>query len=155
MVREGYPDAPVIDHSNRRNNRSKRRRGGGGTGPPMTGSGNRLMDASSEGGVTLAELEAKGQEELLEMASVAGLAPPAAVTHEDLAKEIYRVSAEQQGYQITSGILEIIDDGYGFLRHNGLRPSPGDVYVSPSQIRRFVLRTGDMVTGHVRPPKEG
>ena len=106
-------------------------------------------------GVTLVELESKSPEELVEMAQAAGLNVTPSQTHEDLAKLVYRASAEQQGYQISTGILELIDDGYGFLRQNGLRPSPGDVYVSPSQIRRFALRTGDMVMGHVRAPKEG
>ena len=56
---------------------------------------------------------------------------------------------------MATGILEIMGEGYGFLRQNGLRPAAGDVYVSQSQIRRFALRTGDTVTGQVRPPKDG
>ena len=62
--------------------------------------------------------------------------------------------AEEQGYILASGILEIINDGYGFLRQPNLRPSANDVYVSQSQIRRFALRTGDQVMGQVRPPKD-
>ncbi|CAI8031269.1 Transcription termination factor Rho, partial [Geodia barretti] len=63
--------------------------------------------------------------------------------------------AEQQGYILASGILDLINDGYGFLRQLSLKPSPNDVYVSQSQIRRFALRTGDQVMGQVRPPKDG
>lgn len=74
---------------------------------------------------------------------------------EELLYRILQAYSEQQGILIASGILEIMNEGYGFLRQNGLRPSPGDVYVSQSQIRRLGLRTGDMVTGQVRPPKDG
>ena len=62
--------------------------------------------------------------------------------------------AEQEGYQLASGILELMSDGYGFLRQNGRRPGQNDVYVSQSQARRFNLRTGDLVLGQVRTPKE-
>ena len=62
--------------------------------------------------------------------------------------------AEQQGYILATGILEVINDGYGFLRQNSLKPSANDVYVSQSQIRRFGLRTGDQIMGNVRPPKD-
>ena len=55
---------------------------------------------------------------------------------------------------LRGGILEIVEDGYGFLRKEGFLPGPADVYVSQSQIRRFGLRTGDMVTGQVRQPKD-
>ncbi|HLZ08773.1 MAG TPA: transcription termination factor Rho, partial [Chloroflexota bacterium] len=61
---------------------------------------------------------------------------------------------EQQGFLFGGGILEIVEDGYGFLRKDGFLPGPADVYVSQTQIRRFSLRTGDMVTGQVRQPKE-
>jgi transcription termination factor Rho len=62
--------------------------------------------------------------------------------------------AERETALMTGGILEIVDDGYGFLRGESLLPGPNDVYVSQSQIRRFGLRTGDYVTGQVRPPKD-
>ncbi|MEX2227976.1 MAG: transcription termination factor Rho [Dehalococcoidia bacterium] len=65
------------------------------------------------------------------------------------------LTAEERETAITTGgILEIVDDGYGFLRGESLLPGPNDVYVSQSQIRRFGLRTGDYVTGQVRPPKD-
>ena len=63
-------------------------------------------------------------------------------------------AAEREAVIRTGGILEIVDDGYGFLRGESLLPGSNDVYVSQSQIRRFGLRTGDYVTGEVRPPKD-
>ena len=110
---------------------------------------------TTEVAVTLADLGSKSREELMELAKDVGLSSYASLRKDELVRRVFHAKAEQQGQQIASGVLEIIDDGYGFLRQNGLRPSAGDVYVSPSQIRRFALRTGDMVLGQVRPPKEG
>ena len=67
---------------------------------------------------------------------------------------LLRANAEQQGYIFGGGILEIVQDNIGFLRSDHLLPGPEDVYVSQSQIRRFGLRTGDLVIGQVRPPKD-
>ena len=66
-----------------------------------------------------------------------------------------QANAEQQGYTFRGGILETMGDGYGFLRQTNLRPDSSDIYVSQSQIRRFSLRTGDVVNGQVRLPKDG
>jgi len=68
---------------------------------------------------------------------------------------LLRAQAEQQGYVFSGGVLDIVDDGYGFLRGPSLLPGANDVYVSQSQIRRFGLRSGDLVTGQVRSPKNG
>lgn len=102
----------------------------------------------------LAELESKTGEELLELAKQFNI-EDGALKREDLIYKILEAVAQQQGFVLVTGLLEITPDGYGFLRQQGTRPSPGDVYVSQSQIRRFALRTGDMVTGQARPPKEG
>jgi transcription termination factor Rho len=67
---------------------------------------------------------------------------------------LLRANAEKQGYIFGGGILEIVQDNIGFLRSDHLLPGPEDVYVSQSQIRRFGLRTGDLVIGQVRPPKD-
>ncbi len=67
---------------------------------------------------------------------------------------LLRANAEQQGFIFGGGILEIVQDNIGFLRSDHLLPGPEDVYVSQSQIRRFGLRTGDLIIGQVRPPKE-
>jgi transcription termination factor Rho len=126
------------NHMGRRNLRSRRRRG------------NRFAEPQADAGVSLAELGSKSKEELLDIAKEAGLSGISTLKKEDLARKVFDATAE-----IATGVLEIIDDGYGFLRHEGLRPGAGDVYVSPSQIRRFALRTGDQVMGQVRSPKDG
>ncbi len=72
----------------------------------------------------------------------------------DLVFRLLRGQAEKMGYIFGGGVLEIIQDGIGFLRSDHLLPGPEDVYVSQSQIRRFGLRTGDLVIGQVRPPKD-
>jgi len=102
----------------------------------------------------LAELEAKTREELMDVAKDLGLSGHTALRKQDLIFRILQARAEQQGNLLAGGVLEIVEEGYGFLRGDGLRPGAGDVYVSQSQIRRFGLRTGDYVTGQVRPPKD-
>jgi len=80
-----------------------------------------------------------------------------AMRRQELIFAILQTQAEQNGVISDSGVLEILPDGFGFLRavdYNYL-PSPDDIYISPSQIRRFNLKTGDTISGEVRPPKEG
>jgi len=105
--------------------------------------------------MNLAELDAKTRDELLEIAKGMGLTGVGQLKKQDLVLRLLQASTELQGNIFSSGVLEIMDEGYGFLRSNSLKPGPDDVYVSQSQIRRFSLRTGDMVTGQVRAPKEG
>jgi len=106
----------------------------------------------------MAELEDKTKEELLALAQQMGLENGTSlvdISRVDLVDKLLSTNAEQQGVLLERGILDIMGDGYGFLRQNGMmRPGQRDVYVSQSQIRRFSLRTGDLVTGQVRPPKE-
>lgn len=105
--------------------------------------------------MNLGELEGKNKEELVTIAREMGIENGIATMRKD--EVVFRVMqnyAEQQGYILAAGILEIINDGYGFLRQPGLRPGSNDVYISQSQIRRFSLRTGDHVMGQVRPPKD-
>jgi transcription termination factor Rho len=73
---------------------------------------------------------------------------------DDLIVRLLRANAEKQGLELRGGILEIVEDGIGFLRAEHFLPGPEDIYVSQSQIRRFGLRTGDMVIGQVRAPKD-
>jgi transcription termination factor Rho len=73
---------------------------------------------------------------------------------EDLILRLLRAKAEREGLRFGGGVLDIVDENKGYLRCDHYKPGPGDVYVSQSQIRRFGLRTGDMVVGQVRPPKE-
>ena len=74
---------------------------------------------------------------------------------DDLVDQILQAQTERAGLDYAFGILDIVDEGYGFMRRHGLLPSPDDVYVSSSQVRRFGLRVGDRVTGAVRAPHEG
>ena len=77
-----------------------------------------------------------------------------ATTKDDIIMRILQAQTEAQGNIFAQGILEIVEDGFGFLRRSNLLPSPQDVYVSSSQVRRIGLRTGDFVTGQTRPPKD-
>jgi transcription termination factor Rho len=112
-------------------------------------------EAGSQKGVTMNmnELEGKTKEELVEMAKEIGLSSPHTMKKHDIIMRLLESHTEQQGNIFCSGILEIMADGYGFLRQETLLPGQTDVYISPSQIRRFSLRNGDLVTGQGRPPK--
>jgi transcription termination factor Rho len=102
------------------------------------------------------DLKSKNITQLAELANKLKIENAAGLRRQDLVFEILKRSA-RLGDIYGSGVLEILPDGYGFLRspdYNYL-PGPDDIYVSPSQIRRFGLRTGDTITGTVRPPKEG
>jgi transcription termination factor Rho len=112
-------------------------------------------EVGSQKGVTMvmSELEGKTKEELVEMAKEIGIASPNNLKKHDIIMRLLESHTEQQGNIFCSGILEIMSDGYGFLRQQSLLPGQTDVYISPSQIRRFSLRNGDMVTGQGRPPK--
>jgi len=103
----------------------------------------------------ISQLENKTKEELIELAKEMGISNYANLKKQDIIMRLLQTHAEQQGYIFCSGILDIMGDGYGFLRQNTLLPSPNDVYVSQSQIRRFGLHTGDMVAGQGRTPKSG
>jgi transcription termination factor Rho len=95
--------------------------------------------------------------ELAKLAKELEVAGASGMRRQDLIFSILQAEAEKNGIISGSGVLEILPDGFGFLRavdYNYL-PSPDDIYISPSQIRRFSLRTGDTVSGEVRPPKEG
>ena len=103
--------------------------------------------------MNISELENKTRDGLIELAKEMGISSYANLKKQELIIRLLQSNAEQQGYIFCSGILEIMADGYGFLRQNTLLPSSTDIYVSQSQIRRFGLRTGDMVAGQGRPPK--
>lgn len=102
------------------------------------------------------DLKSKNITQLLELGSKLKIENASGLRRQDLVFEILKRAA-RLGDIYGSGVLEILPDGYGFLRspdYNYL-PGPDDIYVSPSQIRRFGLRTGDTITGTVRPPKDG
>ena len=100
-------------------------------------------------------LEEKSREELLDLAKEARLSGVTGLKKQDIVMRLLQASAEMQGNVFCSGVLDIMPDGYGFLRQETLLPSPSDIYVSQSQIRRFGLRTGDYVVGQGRPAKAG
>ena len=104
--------------------------------------------------LNIAELEAKTLSELQEMAKESKISGYSRLKKQELILRLLRAKSEQMGYIFGGGMLEIIQDGMGFLRANHLLPGPEDIYVSQSQIRRFGLRTGDMVVGQIRPPKD-
>src|SRR6059036_2622782 len=107
--------------------------------------------------MTIAELKEKNITELTKIARSLDLPGASGLRKQDLIFKILQAQSEKEGHIFAEGVLEILPDGYGFLRspdYNYL-PGPDDIYVSPSQIKRFDLRTGDTVSGQVRPPKDG
>lgn len=103
--------------------------------------------------MNFAELEKKNKDELMELAKQMDISNCAGLKKQELIMCLLEAHTKQQGNIFCSGILDIMGDGYGFLRQDTLLPSSTDVYVSQSQIRRFGLHTGDMVIGQGRPPK--
>ena len=113
--------------------------------------------ATTQRVMEVADLGAKSKDELLVLANEVGIADKGPLDHlrrEELLSRLFQAASAQQAL-LSSGILEVMDEGYGFLRRVAVHGGGGDVYISQSQIRRFGLRTGDTVTGQVRPPKEG
>jgi transcription termination factor Rho len=107
--------------------------------------------------LTIAELKEKSITELTKIARTLDLPGASGLRKQDLIFKILQAQSEKEGHIFAEGVLEILPDGYGFLRspdYNYL-PGPDDIYVSPSQIRKFDLKTGDTVSGQVRPPHEG
>ncbi len=103
----------------------------------------------------LTELKEKKISELYKIAKDYGVNNLSRINKMDLIFKILQAQAEKEGYMFSEGILEIMDEGFGFLRTAGYLPSGNDIYVSPSQIKRFNLSNGDLVSGQVRAPKEG
>ena len=107
--------------------------------------------------MNLAELKEKTIAELTSIARTLNVVGSSGLRKQEMIFKILEAQTEKNGLIFAEGVLEILPDGFGFLRapdYNYL-PGPDDIYVSPSQIRRFDLRTGDTVSGQVRPPKEG
>jgi len=104
--------------------------------------------------IPVVELENKTADELREVAKSIGVTGSLRANRYDLVNKILQFQTEQIGQHYGEGVLEIIEDGFGFLRGERLLPGQDDIYVSQSQIRRFGLRTGDRVAGVVRPPKD-
>ncbi len=148
------------DKSRRRSNRGNRSNQGNkkgannasvaveeNSGAPLKGDGKPLK---------LHELQTLSVPDLVKMAEEFGLQELGGLHKHELTFQILKANARRNGVMFGRGILEILPDGFGFLRspfYNYL-PCPEDIYVSPSQIRRFGLRTGDLIEGEIRPPKE-
>src|SRR5262245_33772531 len=112
---------------------------------------------SGDEGLNLKALKAKKISELTEIARGFNIDGASNLRKQELIFAILEAQTEKSGLVYGEGVLEILPDGFGFLRapdYNYL-PGPDDMYISPSQIRRFNLRTGDVVSGPIRPPKEG
>ncbi len=107
--------------------------------------------------MTILELKEKNITELSRIARTLDIPGASGLRKQDLIFKILQAQSEKEGQIFAEGVLEILPDGYGFLRspdYNYL-PGPDDIYVSPSQIRKFDLKTGDTISGNVRPPHEG
>ncbi len=104
--------------------------------------------------MNITELETKSVTELRDIARDWSLSGYTALRKPDLIFRLLEAETERQGNIFSAGVLEIVDDGFGFLRRDRSQGGALDIYVSQTQIRRFGLRTGDMVSGQVRPPKE-
>ncbi len=105
----------------------------------------------------ISTLKSKKIVDLLKIAKEYNLTGVNDLRKQDLIFKILEAQTKKDGLTFSQGVLEVLSDGYGFLRSSDYNylPSPDDIYVSPSQIKRFSLRTGDHVSGQVRPPKEG
>jgi len=113
--------------------------------------------APKNGALNLKTLKEKKISELAQIAKNFNVEGASNMRKQELIFAILGAQTEQNGFVYGEGVLEILPDGFGFLRapdYNYL-PGPDDIYISPSQIRRFNLRTGDVVSGQIRPPKEG
>jgi len=108
-------------------------------------------------GLNIAELKEMSIQKLTQVAKELNVAGATGMRKQELIFQILKAQTEQSGFIFSEGVLEVLPDGFGFLRapdYNYL-PGPDDIYVSPSQIRKFDLQTGDTVSGQIRPPKEG
>lgn len=106
--------------------------------------------------ISISELKEKTIDELTTVAKTLNVEGASGMRKQDIIFAILQAQAEKTGNVFGEGVLEILPDGFGFLRSPDYSylPGPDDIYVSPSQIRRFILRTGDLVSGQIRPPKE-
>jgi transcription termination factor Rho len=107
--------------------------------------------------MNLTELKQKTPSDLIDLAQSMGIEGMARSRKQDVIFAILKAHAHKGEDISGDGVLEILQDGYGFLRSadSSYLAGPDDIYVSPSQVRRFNLRTGDTVSGKIRPPKEG
>src|SRR5919202_1981368 len=129
--------------------------------PPQETAGSATSTAAAppEGrrGLNITDLKDMSIQKLTQIAKDMTVAGATGMRKQELIFQILKAQTEQSGFIFSEGVLEVLPDGFGFLRapdYNYL-PGPDDIYVSPSQIRKFDLRTGDTISGQIRPPKEG
>ena len=123
---------------------------------PRNRSEDRGAVAAAEGEFNIVELQRMTVKQLQEAAKEEGLEHISGLKKQQLIFEMLKRRVRKSGAMYGEGVLEVLPDGFGFLRSPDYSylPSPDDIYVSPSQIRRFALRTGNLITGQIRPPKE-
>ncbi len=116
-----------------------------------------INDQKDNSTIYLSEIKLKSPEELLKIADSLGVEDAESMYRQDLVFAILQRVAEKGGVMVGEGVLEILSDGFGFLRSHqaNYMPGPDDIYVSPNQIRKNALRTGDTISGTVREPKKG
>ena len=104
--------------------------------------------------VSAQQLAEMSKTELNELAKTFDIATPVKIKKDELAAQILEIAAARSGLELAQGVLDILPEGYGFLRRSGYIAGGDDIYISQSQIRRFELRRGDLVAGQVRKPKD-
>jgi len=116
-----------------------------------------MSTMSSAADLDLEQLKKMKMKELGDVAKKHNVEGVSGMKKQDLIFKILQAQSQKEGNMYGEGVLEVLEDGFGFLRsvNYSYLPSPDDIYVSPSQIRKFNLRTGDTVSGQIRPPKEG
>ena len=136
-------------------------RGGGHQPPPQPDvaaeSAEHALNESKKPGLNINQLKEMSIQHLTQVAKDLEVAGATGMRKQDLIFQILKAQTEKSGFLFSEGVLEVLPDGFGFLRapdYNYL-PGPDDIYVSPSQIRKFDLQTGDTVSGQIRSPKEG
>ena len=152
------PNLPDQRDQRSRNRRGRRRGGGGGLARlPVTEQDElQELEASRERqDLNISDLRAMTESELRSVSRELEVETAGAANREELVDRILQRQTERAGLTYATGILDIVDEGFGFMRRHGLLPSPDDVYVSSSQIRRYGLRIGDRISGAVRAPRDG
>ncbi len=104
--------------------------------------------------MTAVQLEEKSKTELNELAKTFDITTPLKLKKDELIPKILEIQSQRSGLEMANGVLDVLPEGYGFLRRDGYLLGPDDIYISQSQIRRFELRRGDLIEGQVRRPKD-
>jgi transcription termination factor Rho len=147
-----HSDSKGFDDSKKDMKQEKNAKAGGGKN--SSGGSNKSSNSST---LDLAELKEMSISELTTVAKALDIEGASGLRKQELIFKVLAAQTEKSGLIFSQGVLETLPDGFGFLRapeYNYL-PGPDDIYVSPSQIRKFDLRTGDTISGQIRPPKEG